>query len=128
MRLLLDTHAFLWFVQDNPQLSDVSKKLLEDGQNELFLSISSAWEIAINVSIGKLVLAQEYATFLAEELRINRITLLPLQLTHLNRVVSLPFHHKDPFDHIIIAQSLTENLPLVSIENPFDTYGIQRIW
>lgn len=128
MRLLLDTHTFLWFTADEQALSANAKALLEDGSNELFLSYASVWEMAIKVSLAKLTLPQPYDDFLSEQLSLNDIRLLPLSLAQISAVVSLPFHHRDPFDRLMAAQALVEGLPLVSKDQIFDDYGVQRFW
>ncbi|HXF41055.1 MAG TPA: type II toxin-antitoxin system VapC family toxin [Blastocatellia bacterium] len=127
MRLLLDTHTFLWFIEDSSKLSQEAKKLLES-EVELLLSIASLWEMAIKISIGKLTLAEPFHTFIPQQLSKNAIGLLPIRMDHLNLVSSLPFHHRDPFDRLLVAQAITEHLPIVSIDDKFDSYSVKRIW
>ena len=127
MNLLIDTHTFLWFVNDDPQLSATAAALLETNSTVL-LSIASLWEIAIKVSIGKLTLAQPFERFIPEQLALNDITTLPIRLTDCHQVIGLPFHHRDPFDRIIIAQALVEDLPIVSVDTAFDAYAVHRLW
>lgn len=127
MTVLIDTHTFLWFVNDDPQLSITAGALLE-ADNVVLLSVASVWEIAIKVSIGKLELPCPFGEFIPAQLALNDITVLPIRVTDCHQVVTLPFHHRDPFDRIIIAQALAENIPLVSIDSVFDAYGIQRHW
>lgn len=127
MALLLDTHAFLWFVNDDSRLSANAKSLLESNV-DLLLSIASVWEIAIKVGIGKLALPGSFDRFIPHQLALNDIQLLPLQLTHLNQLVTLPLHHRDPFDRLLIAQAMQEQIPIVSIDNAFDAYGVKREW
>jgi PIN domain nuclease of toxin-antitoxin system len=127
MRLLLDTQAFLWFISDSPRLSRHGKVALEY-DNELLLSVASLWEIAIKVSLGKLVIALPYDAFITQQLTLNTIQLLPIQVAHLAMVSTLPLHHRDPFDRLLIAQSLVEHLPIVSSDSLFDAYQIQRLW
>ena len=131
MKLLADTHTFLWFVEGDPQLSLVARRLLEDPNNEILLSIASIWEMAIKVSIGKLTLLTSDKSFevnLTEQLQQNGFGVLPIVLPHIFLVVNLPFHHRDPFDRILAAQSLMENIPIVSIDAILDSYGLQRLW
>lgn len=128
MRLLLDTHTFLWFTRDNPQLSAKARTLIGDPANEVLLSIVSAWEVAIKVSTGKLSLDRAVAPFFEEQMRHNDIRLLPLELRHLAPVATLPFHHRDPFDRLLIAQSLVDAIPLVSADAAFDAYNVTRLW
>jgi PIN domain nuclease of toxin-antitoxin system len=128
VRLLIDTHTFLWFALDSPELSSTARDLIIDAENEILLSVASAWEIAIKVSIGKLTLSQPFTLFLPDQLRRNDIELLPVTLPHIQHIATLPFHHKDPFDRMIIAQSLVEKIPLISIDAVFDAYSVQRLW
>lgn len=128
MKFLLDTHTFLWFIANNPELSKAAKELLEDSNTELLLSYASLWEIAIKVSLGKLSLPEPFEAFVAEQLEVNSIELLPLSVKQISAVVSLPFHHRDPFDRLLAAQSLTEALPLVSRDTIFDEYRVSRRW
>lgn len=128
MRLLLDTHAFLWFIWNDPQLSPTARSLIEDPPNALLLSAASAWEIAIKVSTSKLSVGQDVDLFLRDQLTRNRIEILSFTLDHIGRVAQLPFHHKDPFDRMIVSQALTENIPLVSADAVLDGYVIQRLW
>ncbi len=127
MRLLLDTHAFLWFVDDNPRLSAHAKALLESDA-DLSLSLASLWEIAIKTSIGKLTLAHPFDLFISRQLPANGIELLNITTAHLARLTTLPFHHRDPFDRLLVAQALTENLTIVSVDAALDNYGVTRLW
>lgn len=128
MRILLDTHSFLWFINGDPQLSVTARSHMEDETTDLFLSMASLWEIAIKMSLGKLQLAQPYDIFIPQQLTLNEIFLLNITITHTSSVISLPFHHRDPFDRLIIAQSSVEQMPVISKDDVFDTYGIKRIW
>lgn len=128
MKLLADTHAFLWFVTDAPQLSAKAKALLESPDTERFLSIASIWEMAIKASLGKLTLRNPLEEFISEQLSLNRFTLLNISAEHALQTARLPFHHRDPFDRLLIAQSITEKIPLLSNDNALDAYGITRIW
>jgi PIN domain nuclease of toxin-antitoxin system len=101
---------------------------MESADNELLLSIASAWEIAIKVSTGKLTVGTEVGVFLTEQLALNDVSLLPISISALAKMAALPAHHKDPFDRLIIAQSLTESLTLLSVETTFDLYGVRRTW
>ena len=127
MKLLLDTHTFLWFIDDNPRLSARAKGLLESDA-DLLLSVASLWEISIKVSIGRLTLAQPYDIFIPQQLTNNAIEILPISSAHLGVVSTLPFHHRDPFDRLIIAQAMIEQLPIVSIDAAFDAYSVKRLW
>jgi len=127
MTLLLDTHTFLWFVNDSPELSQTASNLLES-EKDLFVSVASLWEIAIKVNLKKLTLAKKYKQFIPQQLAINNIQTLNIELDHLANYVNLPLHHRDPFDRLIIAQAISENLAIVSVDNKFDFYEIQRLW
>ncbi len=126
-RLLLDTNAFLYFINNDTALSKKAKKVVE-AEVDLLISAASLWEIAIKFSIGKLTLPDIFGNFIPAQIRQNNIEILPITLPHLAKVSSLPFHHKDPFDRLIIAQSIVENLPVISSDVAFDLYGIERIW
>lgn len=128
MRLLLDTHTFLWFVGDDDKLSATARLLIEDGDNEVMVSLASIWEIAIKVSIGKLLLAEPVESFVNAQIERNDLQLLPIHLSHAIKVATLPFHHRDPFDRLLVAQGLVEQLPIVGADNVFNDYGIRRIW
>ena len=128
MNLLLDSHAFLWFCQDDVSLSPKAKSLIEDAGNRKLLSIASCWEIAIKSALGKLKLGEPTATYLPAALSRSRFELLPLALAHVTGVATLPPHHKDPFDRLLIAQAIVENLHVVSADSQFDIYPITRLW
>lgn len=128
MRALLDTHSFLWFVSADSKLSSKAEGLIADGANELLLSIASVWEIAIKVSLGRLPLGAPVEDFIPEHLRRNWIDLLPIEASHTFEVSRLPFHHRDPFDRILISQARVEGIPIVSADSAFDDYAVERVW
>lgn len=128
MRLLIDTHTFLWFIDDDPSLTPLAKSLIAEPSNEILLSVASAWEIAIKVRLGKLTLPAPLLAFLRAQLLTNSIQLLPISLEHATSVADLPLHHRDPFDRLIIAQAMVENLPVVSADAAFDNYPVVRRW
>jgi PIN domain nuclease of toxin-antitoxin system len=128
MKFLADTHAFIWFVTDSPQLSANAKNLFESPDSERFLSVASIWEIAIKTNLGKLSFARPLKQFVPEQIAINYIRLLDISLSHALRVANLPLHHRDPFDRMIVAQSLEESLPILSSDEALDPYGVKRIW
>ena len=128
MNLLLDTHSFLWFVLNNPRLSTSAAEAIEAETSASYLSIASIWEMAIKVSIGKLSFPTPLNIFVPDQLEQNGIQLLPVSVSHALRVASLPFLHKDPFDRLLIAQSLVEPMAIVSTDVIFDGYGVTRIW
>ncbi len=135
MKVLLDTHAFLWFVNDDPQLSLAAKTLMESDV-DLLLSVASLWEISIKVGIGKLDLPKLFDVFIPEQLEINEIELLPIELKHLTPLTSLPLYHRDPFvgvaspteNRLLISQSLVEELTILSADKIFDRYTVNRSW
>jgi PIN domain nuclease of toxin-antitoxin system len=128
MRALLDTHAFIWWVTNDPQLSANARNVIADSGNILFLSLVSAWEIIIKNKLGKLTLPEPVEQYIPSRLSINRFESLPIQMSHVLQVASLPSIHRDPFDRILIAQSQVENLPIVTIDQLITQYLIQTIW
>lgn len=128
MRLLLDTHTLLWFLWGDPQISASARALIEDEANEKFVSVASLWEIAIKVSLGKLTLAKPFGEYMREQIDLNGFQILPIRFEHTIQVVSLPFHHRDPFDRLLVSQCLAEAMSLLSIDAALDNYGISRLW
>jgi len=128
VRLLLDTHAFLWFCADDPALSPEAKSRIQDARNDKFLSVASIWEIAIKRSLGKLHLSVELSELVAEGTIPNGIGILDVRTEHAVGVVALPFFHRDPFDRLLVAQALAERLTIVGGDTAFDAYPIRRIW
>lgn len=128
MTLLLDTHTFLWFCQDDPLLSSTSKTLIEDPANRKLVSVASCWEIAIKAGLGKLILGEPSETYISAALSRTGFEFLPISLVHATRVETLPLHHRDPFDRLLIAQAMIEAMPIVSVDMAFDLYGIRRLW
>lgn len=124
--LLLDTHTFIWFSENAPNLSVALNEQIESA-DRVYLSIASLWEIAIKISIGKLTLQADYAEIEAQ-LPAAGILLLPISFADTVQVRNLPFHHRDPFDRILIAQSINHSLVLVSRDEMFDAYAVQRLW
>jgi PIN domain nuclease of toxin-antitoxin system len=128
VRLLLDTHAWLWFVLGDSSLSKTARELIADAGNEKLLSPASYWETAIKISIGKYELARPYGEFLEHAVEDQGIRLLPVLPAHAVVVSSLPFHHRDPFDRLMVAQALVEGVAMVSDDAALDAYGIRRLW
>ncbi len=128
MRLLLDTHTFLWFTLDDPLLTTNALKLIVDPNNEILISPISYWEIAIKISIGKYSLSEPVAQFFEREIAGNQFDILPIQPQHVGPLASLPFHHRDPFDRLLIAQAIVEQIPVISADLAFDAYPVQRLW
>jgi len=126
--ILLDTHAFLWFVWDDPQLSVTARAAIKDPANRKLVSVASCWEIAIKAGNGKVTLGASADVFVPRELTRNGFQLLEITLAHATAVETLPQHHKDPFDRLLIVQARIEGLPIVSVDAAFDPYGITRIW
>jgi PIN domain nuclease of toxin-antitoxin system len=127
MSTLLDTHAFIWFLNGDSEMSEKLKAIIADGSNKCYLSIASIWEIAIKISINKLRIKGEFnqiTEFLAE----NDIAILPINFGHILRLIQLPYHHRDPFDRIIAAQALTESMSVGTKDNIIEKYGVKVIW
>lgn len=128
MRLLLDTHAFLWWVADDPQLSSRARELIGDGSNEVLFSVASAWEIVVKTSIGRLWLQDEPAAFIDEQLKANDFGVLPIHLRHALTVADLPDLHRDPFDRMLVAQALSEAIPIVTGDRQVAAYPVEVSW
>ena len=128
MRVLLDTHSFLWFIAGDIRLSPTARRLIEDVDNQPLLSMASLWEMAIKLSIGKLHLGRPFETLIPEQMHLNGIQPLPIEMDHVMVVARLPFYHRDPFDRLLIAQAMVEQIPIVSGDPAFDLYPIQRLW
>lgn len=128
MRVLLDTHTFLWLVTDDPKLSARARSIFLDSGNALLCSAVVGFEISVKFSLGKLKLAEPPREFMENRLRRNAFTPLPVTLAHTCRLAHLPFHHRDPFDRLLVAQALEEDLPLLSRDEILSEYGIARIW
>ena len=126
MNLLLDTHIVLWYLDDNPNLPTSQRIQIEDRRNQVAVSAVSLWEITIKQSIGKLELIDDIAT-VESSLRQQGIEILPIQAAHLQRLLSLPFHHRDPFDRLIIAQALAEKMTLLSNDSAFSAYPVSLL-
>ena len=128
MRLLLDTHSFLWFIMGSPKLGEKARALIGDAGNEKFLSAGSLWEMAIKISLGKLKIAEPFEVLIPRQIEASGIQVLKIDIPHLASLLTLPFHHRDPFDRLLAAQCTAERMPIVSIDPVFDAYGIQRFW
>jgi PIN domain nuclease of toxin-antitoxin system len=128
LRILLDTHTFLWFTLGDAQLSAAALALINASSNDKLVSPATYWEIAIKVSIGKMPLNQPYEDFLDRGIRQNGFDILHIEPRHTVVVATLPYHHKDPFDRLLIAQALVEGVPIVSNDVVLDLYGVTRLW
>ncbi|MEG5139676.1 MULTISPECIES: type II toxin-antitoxin system VapC family toxin [unclassified Microcoleus] len=128
MRLLLDTHAFIWYRTNSSRLSITWRSLINKGDNNILLSTASVWEMAIKHSIGRLNFSMPFMEFVKQQIAVNRIEILEISFDHIEVVASLPLHHRDPFDRLIIAQSMAEQIPVLSVDVIFDAYAIARLW
>ena len=126
MKLLLDTHILLWYLEGHGNLPETQRLKIEDRHNQVAVSAASLWEMTIKISIGKLELMDDLAT-IETTLHRQGILILPIQTAHLQRLLSLPFHHRDPFDRLIIAQALAEEMTLVSDDTAFSAYPVSLL-
>ena len=127
MRLLLDTHVFIWWADQQESLSATALAALKDEANELILSVASVWEMQIKVQLGKLKLSMPLEELVATQVETNDIRILPVELAHVLALNALPFHHKDPFDRLLIAQSIKEDVKLVSADPEFPAYPVKLL-
>jgi PIN domain nuclease of toxin-antitoxin system len=128
MKVLLDTHAFLWAITDDPQLSERARNILESGHNELFVSVVSLWEILVKVQIGKLPLPRPAGRYLQQQLAAAAMQVLPVAFSHVLQLEQLPLHHRDPFDRLLVAQSIDEDLPILTADPALKSYPAKLIW
>jgi PIN domain nuclease of toxin-antitoxin system len=128
MRLLLDTHVFLWWVEGERVLPARVRAALGNPDNECFFSVASAWELAIKSALGKLRLAVPVARYVLDNVNANSFTVLDVRLAHIGLLESLPSHHRDPFDRLLIAQAVHEQLVIATADPVFAKYGVKRIW
>src|SRR4051794_18230076 len=128
MRILVDTHAFLWFVAGDQRLSTRARRRIEDPASDRFLSVASVWETAIKISLGKLTLSVSLDTLIDEGATDNGFALLDVRREHAVAVMHLPFHHRDPIDRLLVCQAMSDRLTIVSSDAALDAYPIQRIW
>ena len=128
MRALLDTHAFLWWVLDSPDLSSTARRFIADGRNEIHLSAASAIEMAIKVAQGRLTLPEPLASYVPDRLASEGFRPLPVDLRHALRVADLPPIHRDPFDRILVAQSIVEAMPIITADRSIGRYAVETIW
>lgn len=127
MKILIDTHIFLWYVTNNKKLNKSTKLLINERENLIYLSQASIWEIAIKNSLGKLTFDSPFREFIEEQITVNDFNILSFNLLHFEQVTQLPFHHRDPFDRIIIAQSIIEKISIISYDEMFKYYDIQLL-
>lgn len=128
MQLLLDTHALIWFFSGNANLSDTARNLIEDINNIKYISVASAWEMAIKQSKGKLSLSVALDDYIQEKIKLEDFQLLEIKLSHLKAISQLHFYHNDPFDRLLIAQAIVENISIISQDFLFNLYPINVVW
>lgn len=128
MKALLDTHVFLWWTSDDSRLSTASRKFISDGNNEVFFSVASAWEIAIKYGNGRLTLPEPPDTFVPSRIARESFSILPVELDHALAVHALPAVHLDPFDRLLVAQAISLNLPIISGDHHVAQYEVDTIW
>ena len=128
MKVLLDTHTLIWFVENSPKLSTTASDLIADEGTERIVSIVGLWEIAIKHSLGRLALSLPLDEFIATHLPADKVSLLPISVPHILTFAQLPWHHRDPFDRLLVAQAITENIPIISADTALEAYAVQRIW
>lgn len=128
MRLLLDTHVFLWWVSDAPEMSETARTAIANPNNSCYVSVASGWEMAIKSSLGKLKLKKSIERFLTEQMQQNGFLLLNIDLHHVAKVENLPFIHRDPFDRLIVSQAKAERMTLVTADQTLSDYGVRCLW
>jgi PIN domain nuclease of toxin-antitoxin system len=128
MRALIDAHTLLWAVDDLSRLSPSALTTLQDPANDLFVSAGTIWELAIKVGLGKLTISRPYRPWIEQALTDLGAILLPISVAHADTQASLPQHHRDPFDRLLIAQALVEGMAIIGVDAQFDPYGVVRIW
>jgi PIN domain nuclease of toxin-antitoxin system len=128
LRVLLDTHAFLWWITDDPRLSERARGVIRSGRNELFLSAASGWEIAIKAGLGRIRLPEPMGSFLVDQMVRNGIEALPVSMRHALHVHTLPPLHRDPFDRMLVAQAQLEDLEILTADPAFSQYAVRAIW
>jgi PIN domain nuclease of toxin-antitoxin system len=128
VRALVDTHALLWYLLDDPRLSGDAASAILDLHNEILVSPASYWEIAIKVSVGRYMFKEDFETFMERAITTHLLTILPISVRHAAAVAAMPLHHKDPFDRLLVAQATVEQIPILSSDAVLDRYGVTRIW
>jgi PIN domain nuclease of toxin-antitoxin system len=126
--MLLDTHAFLWFLLDDPKVSTTARDAIVDPDNDIAISPATYWEIAIKISLNKYTLPEPYEEFIEREIVANQFDILPIVPRHTAVLTTLPFYHRDPFDRLIIAQAMVEQIPVISGDEAFAAYPVTCIW
>ncbi len=128
MRLLIDTHVFLWWIAGDPKLSEKAGNIITETDNRLFLSAASGWEIAIKAKLGKLHIDGDVTTFIIEQMRLNSIEQLPVMISHALHVSTLGALHRDPFDRLLVAQAQLERMPILTADRHITAYPVETVW
>ena len=128
MKVLLDTHALLWLITDDERLSENARQIFSNKGNRLFFSAASLWEICIKKSVGKISLKNGWLQTIQAEMEVNTIQWLQIEMAHCAEVAEMPFHHRDPFDRMLVAQAIVEDMQLLSRDNRLSDYAIERVW
>lgn len=128
MKYLIDTHTLIWIVTNNSKLSDKARSLYLDSDNDIYFSMASIWEMAIKISIKKMSIQTSLINFINDDIVGNNIKILNINIPHICYLEKLPFHHRDPFDRLILSQGITESIPVISSDKKFDLYPVNRIW
>lgn len=128
MKALLDTHAFLWWINNSPSLSQTAREFIQSDEHEIFLSAATVWELAIKAGKGRIILPEALESIVSNALAYYHFSVLPIQFDHACRVMALPNHHNDPFDRILIAQCQCEDMVLLSADQIVPNYDVRIIW
>ncbi len=128
MKLLIDTHVLIWVILNPEKLSPQVTRLFSDRKNDIYLSLVSIWEIQIKQQLGKLNFDLPLSELIESQQKVNDLKLLSITTEHIYALESLPHHHRDPFDRLLISQALFENMPILSVDIAFDAYPVQRLW
>lgn len=125
MKILVDTQVFLWAINGDPRIDGPLARHYSDPRSDLWFSMASAWEIFVKISTGKLSFPEEPETFLRQQITLNRLNLLPIRLEHTAQQMRLPWHHKDPFDRLLIAQAQVEGLSVLTADSQWQAYDVR---
>jgi PIN domain nuclease of toxin-antitoxin system len=128
MKVVLDTHAFLWWITDDDQLPSSARSIIGNRENELFLSAATGWEVAIKAKLGRIHLPAKVDSFIAKQLELNDIYSLPIHMSHALNVYNLPNYHRDPFDRLIISQAQLEKMSILTTDPQIARYGVKVVW
>ena len=128
MKVLFDTHAFLWAISEDPRLSPTARQIFTAADSEVLISVAGIWEILVKAEVGRLPFPRPAGSYLRRQLTKTSTAVLPILLSHVLRLEALPLHHRDPFDRIILAQAMEEEIPVVSADSKFRMYPIEVLW